>query len=40
MQTFIDAHPIIFTILALPVVVTLCVLVLAMCGVEYNFQRK
>jgi len=39
MQTFIDAHPVIFTILALPAVVTLCVLVLAVCNVQFTKTR-
>ena len=40
MQPFIDAHPILFTILAFPAVVTICVLVLAVCGVNYSHSRR
>jgi hypothetical protein len=40
MQTFIDTHPVLFTILALPVVVTACFLVVSMLGVEIQWHRK
>ena len=40
MQSFIDAHPFMVTILAFPVVVTLCVLVLAVCNVQFTKTRR
>ena len=36
--TFIDAHPVVFTVLALPVVLTLCVLFLALMRVNVTWR--
>jgi hypothetical protein len=38
--TWVGEHPVVFTVLALPVVLTFCIIVLGVCGVQFNFRRK
>jgi hypothetical protein len=38
-SAFVDAHPIVATILGLPIVVTACLIVAGMCGVELSVKR-
>ncbi len=40
METFITAHPVLFTILALPVVVTVCLIVLMMAVSLFGFELR
>ena len=35
-STWVTAHPVLFTILMFPVVVTACLIVAGVCGLEFN----